>query len=516
MAKNRIKLDGWYSDATLGGSFKVFRGYADLKTLARISVPFYYGQNENAGYQREIIESHAREINTFFEEQSYRFIPEIILGVRLDSTKEIVSLTAGFTEEERATLLNPEENTSEVQDISQASKPIAKLGKKASLTIDLDELDNDKETIRRVDGNHRLFFAEDLKVDPNSPSKYVVPYCMILLGPLSHRYDDFAEAMIFYNINQKGIPITSEHGFNVLLTAGMEEARLFSEDPILFGAQYLKQELQICSPELKGIFGELPLTNLHAIVKILKEDGLFEFKDKDTVKSSLKDLITKINQFYCWALTENLRIAQSFKIVPAISLILLDADKRATLPYWLKSYDRWIVSNHLLEDFESVKPAEIWSIFRKWKDNQPKVLFVACSFRKAEELEAVKKMIKEAIDKVTEKHPDIRVEAIRIDESKGESFKVPPKIFKDIDTADLLIADLTDERPNVYCEVGYAKAKGIPFILTFRPKNAEEGKLKNKVHTDLQPYKYVQYFDASTLRDELIKELEGFYGVSGT
>ena len=516
MAKNRIKLDGWYSDATLGGSFKVFRGYADLKTLARISVPFYYRQNENAGYQREIIESHAREINTFFEEQSCRFIPEIVLGVRLNSTEKIVTLTAGFTDEERAILLTPEETTSEAQGISQASKPIAKLGKKASLTIDLDELDSNKETIRRVDGNHRLFFAEDLKVDPNSPSKYVVPYCMILLGPTSNKYDDFAEAMIFYNINQKGVPITSEHGFNVLLTAGMEETRLFTEDPILFGAQYLKQELQSCSPELRAIFGDLPLTNLHAIAKILKDGSLLEFKDKDAVKTELKDLITKINQLYCWALTENLRIAKSFKIVPAILLMLFDIDKKDAVTYWLRSYEKWIVSNHLLEDFESVKPAEIWSIFKKWKDSQPKIVFVACSFRKAEVVEAVKSMIKEAVNKVCEKHPDVRVEAIRIDESKGESFEVPPKIFEDIDTADLLIADLTDERPNVYCEVGYAKAKGIPFILTFRPKNEEEGKSKNKVHADLQPYKYVQYSDTSTLRDELIKELEGFYGVAET
>ena len=57
MSKNKIKLEGWYSNVTLGGSFKVFWGYTDLKMLARISVPFYYSQDENAGYQREIIES---------------------------------------------------------------------------------------------------------------------------------------------------------------------------------------------------------------------------------------------------------------------------------------------------------------------------------------------------------------------------------------------------------------------------------------------------------------------------
>ena len=514
MAKNKIKLNGWYSDTTLGGSFKVFRGYADLKTLATISTPFYYQQNKNIGYQREIIVSHAKDIKSFFEDQSYRFIPEIILGVRLDSKGSVVSLTAGFSEDDRASLLNPEGGASRAQNISQAKRPEARLGKEVSLTIDLDELKTNVNAIRRVDGNHRLFYAENLTDDANSPNKYVVPYCMILLGPTSNRYDDFAEAMVFYNINQKGIPIASEHGFNVLLTAGMDETRLFNEDTLLFCAQYLKQELQNCAQELKDVFGDLPLTNLHTIIKNLKEQHLLDFSEKHVVKASLKDLIEKVNQYYCWALTEKLEIAKSFRIVPAIILMLLDDGRKNAIPHWLRSYDKWIVNNHLLEDFELMKPAEIWSIFKKWKDNQPKIIFVACSFRKAEVLEAVKGMIKEAINKVVEKHPDIRVEAIRVDDNKGKSFEVPAKIFADIDAAGLLIADLTDERPNVYCEVGYAKAKDIPFILTFRPKNEKEGRAKNKVHTDLLPYKYLQYDDASVLRDKLVNELEAFYGVT--
>jgi nucleoside 2-deoxyribosyltransferase len=40
-----------------------------------------------------------------------------------------------------------------------------------------------------------------------------------------------------------------------------------------------------------------------------------------------------------------------------------------------------------------------------------------------------------------------------------------------------VIADLTDEKQNVYCEVGYAKARGIPFFLTFQRK-AGSGKEK--------------------------------------
>lgn len=514
MAKNKIKLEGWFSEATLGGSFKVFRGYADIKTLADISSAFYHKETDNTGYQREILPDHARDIKTFFEEQSYRFTPEVILGVRLDPEEKVITLSSGFTEEEKRMLLTPEVGTTEVSDISESSKPAIRLGKKASITINLDELNMHKDTIRRVDGNHRLFLATELKDDPNSPNKYVVSYCMILLGPTANTYDDIAEARVFYNINQKAIPITSEHGFHVLLTADMEEGRLFIEDPLLFCAQYLKRELEHCSPELKATFGHLPLTNLHDLVKILKEQELIKFEAIEEVKAALKDLFAKINQHYCWALTEGLRIASTFKIVPAILLMLLDDATNKIIPYWLRSYDRWIVSNHLLDNFESMKPSEIWDVFKKWKESQPKIIFVACSFRDAEELKSVKQMIEEAIKGLQDKHPDIRIEQVRIDEQRGESFELSAEIFNQIDDADLVIADLTDEKQNVYCEVGYAKARGIPFILAFRAKNPEETEKKNKIHVDLQPYKYIPYTETPTLRDELIKELEAFYALA--
>ncbi len=87
----------------------------------------------------------------------------------------------------------------------------------------------------------------------------------------------------------------------------------------------------------------------------------------------------------------------------------------------------------------------------------------------------------------------------------------------EIDQSRLVIADLTDERPNVYCEVGYAKSKGIPFILTFhkrrrkdKPPWDRESSPGNKVHFDLTPYRYIAYETAFDLRDRLKQELDAF------
>lgn len=90
-------------------------------------------------------------------------------------------------------------------------------------------------------------------------------------------------------------------------------------------------------------------------------------------------------------------------------------------------------------------------------------------------------------------------------------------IFSEIDQRRLVIADLTDERPNVYCEVGYAKSRGIPFILTFhkrtpndKPPWDRESSPGNKVHFDLMPYRYIAYESAFDLRDKLKQELDAF------
>jgi nucleoside 2-deoxyribosyltransferase len=70
---------------------------------------------------------------------------------------------------------------------------------------------------------------------------------------------------------------------------------------------------------------------------------------------------------------------------------------------------------------------------------------------------------------------------MRIDKQEGASYEIPARAFQEIDNGRLVIAHLTDEKQNVYCEVGYAKARGIPFFLTF-PKKAAD--LANKVHFD--------------------------------
>lgn len=92
---------------------------------------------------------------------------------------------------------------------------------------DLEQLKQDK-IIRRIDGNHRLHLAEHLTEDPNTPTKYLAPFCMVLLGPTDDDADDFAESLIFHTINSTALPLESEHGLRLLL--GQDPAHAMTPD----------------------------------------------------------------------------------------------------------------------------------------------------------------------------------------------------------------------------------------------------------------------------------------------
>jgi nucleoside 2-deoxyribosyltransferase len=74
------------------------------------------------------------------------------------------------------------------------------------------------------------------------------------------------------------------------------------------------------------------------------------------------------------------------------------------------------------------------------------------------------------------------------------------RVKKKIETAAVVIADLTGSNPNVYLEVGYAWGKGRPTILLI--KTGEEAKF------DARGYKHLKYETIKDLRQKLDNELK--------
>jgi len=89
--------------------------------------------------------------------------------------------------------------------------------------------------------------------------------------------------------------------------------------------------------------------------------------------------------------------------------------------------------------------------------------------------------------------------AIRVDHVQ-DSGPIPGQIHEIIRTADLVLADLSGERPNCYYEAGLAHALEKKMILTIREED--------RIHFDLSHYRFIVWDTESALRRKLRRRLE--------
>jgi TIR domain len=94
-------------------------------------------------------------------------------------------------------------------------------------------------------------------------------------------------------------------------------------------------------------------------------------------------------------------------------------------------------------------------------------------------------------------------EAIRVENIKGD-YRISLKIIECIEEAGMVLADLTHARPNVYFELGYARAMKKAIITTARNRT--------KIHFDVQDFPFIRYSSTkklqSFLKDRLMVEQE--------
>lgn len=165
----------------------VYRGFAKLSDLARVSKADIYDQKDNpTGTQRDLYPKHAREAYEYVQSRDFAYWSEVLLCVR---NKKAVSFSP-----------------SSIEDVG-------------TLTISGSVIANSHSiAISRVDGNHRLHFASGSEKD-FPPLDKIVSFC------LAYDLSPEEEVTLFRDINNNQRAMNTSHLDNI-------EARLSTEDKL--------------------------------------------------------------------------------------------------------------------------------------------------------------------------------------------------------------------------------------------------------------------------------------------
>jgi hypothetical protein len=132
-----------------------------------------------------------------------------------------------------------------------------------------------------------------------------------------------------------------------------------------------------------------------------------------------------------------------------------------------------------------------------------RAVFVIMSFEEED-------LLRDYLAAVTEVCEKAGFEAIRTDtRPASDTSLIIDAIHENIETCGFVIADLTNTRPNVYYEIGYAKGLEKRLILT----NQKGG----EVHFDLQGYNRIEWSGTENLKEQLrpiVKEIAASFGLS--
>lgn len=509
-----IEFEGIFAEGVLG-IFIIIRGFADLRNLAAVSVPYELSDAAEPGrvlgHQRQLNGKHALDIKKYLEQSDSRLIPEVILSVRgvfTDVTDQ--ELVIGVESEEGALIAISRRFAGKHHRIQQIK--IQRSGLEAT---------KEQKLIRRIDGNHRLAMAEALVEDEIVPTKYLAPFCLILLGPTENDADDYAESLIFHTINSTALTLESEHGLRLLLgqdpVHAMTPNNEFAYSPELHLTRLLCERLNSLPNPAKKRFGERPLTslwetarNLIQINPAIAETRAALTGFADDLFAALADILTRLKVLHP-------SLCQTYAFLELASRVWResigdthDAKVNAAVSL-LDRIGLWLGSEGITSLLNPLSPAkQLLETFKAAQQRVPKRVFLARwyppqdaphnAFNKAcLRLQQLRKTLT-----AIEREYDVRLELIDMGTEEGSAFPIHHRMYQAISSSDIIICDLSGQRPNVFVEAGYAlkHLEKNRLIFLFEPRNR-----RDVVPFDLTTFKYVPISQAAEIPNKIKAEI---------
>ncbi|MBU2622260.1 MAG: hypothetical protein KKD92_08090 [Proteobacteria bacterium] len=528
-----FELEGYFAEAVLG-IFRIIRGFADLRDLAAVSVPYKMeddGQPYRVlGHQRVESEKHAEDIKKYLEQSENRFLPEVILSLR--TPVNLIVARGEISQDD----LGLGERVFGVKSLQGSAIVLSRRYSSSTTRMqririrrsDVEQIKRDK-IIRRIDGNHRLHLAENLVDDPNTPTKYLAPFCIVLLGSPDNDADDFAESLIFHTINSTALPLDSEHGLRLLLgqnpTHAMTPDNEFYYSPELHLTRLLVNRLSGLPVPSRERFGERPLTalrdsacNLIAMDATITRDRQTITAFADNLFAGLADIVTQLNVNH----PSMCRTYGFFELAARVwrecNCDAHEEKVRWTVDY-LDRIGRWLGSTGITNLLNPLSPAQqLLETFKASQQRIPKRVFLARWYpqvnapRGAHDKAVLR--LQQLIETLNalEREYGVRLELIDLGTEEGGSFPIHQRMYEAIASSDIIICDLTGHRPNVYVEAGYALKhhEKNRLIFLFEPINRQD-----KVPFDLSTFKYVQIKQAAEIPNKIKSEISAILQDAG-
>ncbi len=293
----------------------------------------------------------------------------------------------------------------------------------------------------------------------------MIPFCIILFAEGTPLKD---EKIIFHNINSKAIPIKSEQLLKSVLIETNPNVT-FSDEELTanFGVEFLV---------VRNLIKERPLLvrKLHSIrwiqpnlmtvlVDLVNYVGVEDPIQSNEQKEAFYTCIAKALDHAEIVGTNELAIPSGLLFLLAslyykVELEYLDPEHKAeqyknNLLQWAKRYSITEVQNDFVEN-AAVNANCIRTIFDKYLTSADQTIFLSrCFSNEYDENEHAVRRVIEHIN--AEKNSALKL--IRVDQhTEGATGQISDHIFRDIESAGLVIADLSSGRSNIPHEIGYA------------------------------------------------------------